>query len=212
MGCLTLPFRLLGLVLIVLVAAGAWVYRDEVLRFAHTQLGHDPARASSGAPGASALRRAQARVDSLERGRADSIVLGADEMASMLRAGLGSDVAAQLDSLRLTLGDGRIGVTALLRTARLPREVMGPLAVALKAREPIAAEGPLRVVQPGVGEWDIDRFRVRDIPLPREAIPKLLARAFGDSTRRGLAVHLPRAARAVRVRRDGVTFYAMDRR
>lgn len=212
MGCLTLPFRLLGLVLIVLVAVGAWFYRDEVLSFARTQLRHEPARASSGAPGASALRRAQARVDSLERGRADSIVLGADEMASMLRAGLESDVSGQLDSLTLTLGDGRVGVTALLRTARLPREVMGPLAVALKAREPIAAEGALRVVQPGVGEWDIDRFRVRDIPLPREAIPKLLARAFGDSTRHGLTVHLPRAARAVRVRRDGVTFYAKDRR
>ena len=68
------------------------------------------------------------------------------------------------------------------------------------------------MVQPGLGEWDIDRLSIRDIPLPREAVPRLLARALGDSVRRTLPLELPQAVRDLRVRPDGVTLYRQEAR
>jgi hypothetical protein len=54
----------------------------------------------------------------------------------------------QLDSMRVRLMEGEIEVIARLRTARLPRELVGPLAMAMRDVEPVAAAGPLRVSRP----------------------------------------------------------------
>ena len=213
MGCLTLPFRMLGcLVLIVLVLLG-WVYRDELTdagRRLYDRARGKPAVMSEapGRPSADQLRSAERKVASLTAGRADSVVLTADEAASLVRNGLDADVRTQLDSIGVRLLDGRVGVSALIRTARLPKELIGPVAMALKEREPIDAEGPLVVAAPGRAEWEIDRFRFRDFPIPRNAVPKLLGRAMGDTAAaRAVPVLIPRSVTALRIRPDGLTLY-----
>ena len=113
--------------------------------------------------------------------------------------------------MQVRLLDGEIEVHARLRTARLPREVVGPLALALRDKETIEAAGPLRVTGPGRGEWAVRSFRIRDFPVPADAVPRLVARTLGDSTRQTVPMRIPAGITRIRVRPDGATLYGAAR-
>jgi hypothetical protein len=214
MGCLTAPFKLVGCLGLILVLAVGWLYRDRLVREGKRLLAGSEAPAGSvdvGRPGRRALSSARAKVDSLNGWRADSVVLSPAEVASLVGQGMDKTLRSQLDSLRVRLLDGEIELLARLHTARLPRELVGPLAVALRDTEPIEAAGPLKVTAAGEGEWAVRSFRIRDIPLPTDAVPHLLARAFGDSTRRAVPVRIPKGVRDIRVRPTGATLYGASR-
>jgi hypothetical protein len=210
MGCLSVPFKLLGgLALIVALAIG-WLYRDRLAAELHRVLdwpAAGEAPSATGRPGSNALASAQSKVDSLNGWGADSVVLSASEVASLIGAGLNPSLRRQLDSLQVELLDGSLAVNAKLATARLPRELTGPLTVALREREPVQAAGPIQVVGPGKAEWEVRSFRIREFPIPRDAVPKLIARAFGDSTRRAVPVRIPPGIREIRVRPSGATLF-----
>jgi hypothetical protein len=210
MGCLSVPFKLLGgLALIVALAIG-WLYRDRLaaeLRRVMDWSAIGEAPSASGRPGSRALASAQSKVDSLNGWGADSVVLSASEVASLIGAGLNPSLRRQLDSLQVELLDGSVAVNAKLATARLPRELTGPLTMALREREPVQAAGPIRVIGSGKAEWEVRSFRIREFPIPRDAVPKLVARAFGDSTRRAVPVRIPSGIREIRIRPSGATLF-----
>jgi hypothetical protein len=214
MGCLSAPLKLLGgLGLIVLLIVG-WLYRDRLadeLRGAFGSGLNSGETVTSGRPGTRALLSARSKIDSLNGWRADSVILSASEVASMIGVGLDPSVRSQLDSLEVQLLDGSIGVSALLATARLPRELTGPLAVALRPKERIEAAGPLQVVEPRQAEWAVRSFRIRDFPIPRDAVPKLVARALGDSSRRTVPIRIPAGVREIRIRPSGATLIGAPR-
>jgi hypothetical protein len=160
----------------------------------------------------SALESAKAKVDSLNGWRADSVVLSASEVASLMGAGMDRKIRGQLDSMWVRLLDGEIEVGARLRTERLPREVVGPVGTALREREPIEAAGPLRVTGPEEAEWTVRSLRIRDFPVPADAVRPLIGRAFGDSSRRTVPVRIPAGVRQVRIRPGGATLYGAARR
>ena len=89
MGCLTLPFRLLGcLVMIGLLVLG-WFYRDELAgaaRGLYDRASGRPAavRELPGRPSAAELRSAERKIAALTAGRADSVVLTADDLGLQL--------------------------------------------------------------------------------------------------------------------------------
>jgi hypothetical protein len=215
MGCLSAPFKLLGgLGLIVLLAIG-WLYRDRLANEVHRLLGTGltPGETvTSGRPGSRALLSARSKIDSLNGWRADSVILTPSEVASMIGVGLDPSVRSQLDSLEVQLLDGSIGVSALLSTARLPRELTGPLAVALRPKERIEAAGPLRVIEPRQAEWAVQSFRIRNFPIPRDAVPKLVSRALGDSSRSTVPIRIPAGIREIRIRPSGATLVGAPRR
>jgi hypothetical protein len=212
MGCLTAPFKLVGGIGIILLLAVGWLYRDRLGAELGRVLGRNTAESGiSGRPGSRALLSARAKVDSLNGWRADSVVLTPSEVASMIGVGLDPSVRSQLDSLEVQLLDGSIGVSALLATARLPRELIGPLAVALRSKERIEAAGPLDVTGPRRAEWAVRSFRIRDFPIPRDAVPKLVARALGDSTRRTVPIRIPAGVREIRIRPSGATLVGAPR-
>jgi hypothetical protein len=215
MGCLSAPFKLLGgLGLIVLLAIG-WLYRDRLANELHRLLGTGltPGETvTSGRPGSRALLSARSKIDSLNGWRADSVILTPSEVASMIGVGLDPSVRSQLDSLEVQLLDGSIGVSALLSTARLPRELTGPLAVALRPKERIEAAGPLRVIEPRQAEWAVQSFRIRNFPIPRDAVPKLVSRALGDSSRSTVPIRIPAGIREIRIRPSGATLVGAPRR
>jgi hypothetical protein len=212
MGCLTAPFKLVGGIGIILLLAVGWLYRDRLGAELGRVLGRNTAESGiSGRPGSRALLSARAKVDSLNGWRADSVVLTPSEVASMIGVGLDPSVRSQLDSLEVQLLDGSIGVSALLATARLPRELIGPLAVALRPKERIEAAGPLDVTGPRRAEWAVRSFRIRDFPIPRDAVPKLVARALGDSTRRTVPIRIPAGVREIRIRPSGATLVGAPR-
>jgi hypothetical protein len=215
MGCLSAPFKLLGaLGLIVLLAIG-WLYRDRLANEVHRLLGTGltPGESvTSGRPGSRALLSARSKIDSLNGWRADSVILTPSEVASMIGVGLDPSVRSQLDSLEVQLLDGSIGVSALLSTARLPRELTGPLAVALRPKERIEAAGPLRVIEARQAEWAVQSFRIRNFPIPRDAVPKLVSRALGDSSRSTVPIRIPAGIREIRIRPSGATLVGAPRR
>jgi hypothetical protein len=215
MGCLSAPFKLLGgLGLIVLLAIG-WLYRDRLADEVHRLLGTGltPGETvTSGRPGSRALLSARSKIVSLNGWRADSVILTPSEVASMIGVGLDPSVRSQLDSLEVQLLDGSIGVSALLSTARLPRELTGPLAVALRPKERIEAAGPLRVIEPRRAEWAVHSFRIRNFPIPRDAVPKLVSRALGDSSRSTVPIRIPAGIREIRIRPSGATLVGAPRR
>lgn len=219
MGCLTAPFKVLGCLGLLAALLVGWLYRDRVLR----EAGHlrdrieqpsapsAPAAAVRGRPSARALSSAQAKIDSLNGWRADSVVLSPAEVASLMGQGLSPKFRKELDSLQVELLDGEVKLRGRLRTARLPREVVGPFAAALRPDEPVEAIGPLRVTGPGTGEWVVRSFQIRDVPVPAAAVKRLVARALDDPARETVPWRVPDGIRGVRVRPTGVTLYGAPR-
>lgn len=213
MGCLTAPFKLLGcLGLLVLLVLG-YIYREPLEREGRRIMERirGVAPSSSGRAGLSALESAEAKVDSLNGWRADSVVLTASEFASLVSSGMDNELRSQLDSLRVELLDGEIQVSARLRTASLPPEVIGPLRGILGPTEPVQAAGPVRVTRPGIGEWQVRSFRIGDFPLPDEMVPVLVGQALGDPRRHAVPVKVPEGIRSIRVRPGGAILYGATR-
>jgi hypothetical protein len=214
MGCLSAPLRLIGWLGLIAALALGWLYRDRLLREGRQLLNDRTSAApstSDGRPGARALAMARSKVDSLNGWRADSIVLSASEVASLMGSGLQPEFRKELDSLQVQLLDGEVAVRARLRTARLPKELVGPLGVALRAFEPVQAVGPLRVLGPRSGEWAIRSVRIRDFPLPDAMVPRLVSRALGDPRQRTVPWRVPPGIRAIRLRPGGATLYGATR-
>jgi hypothetical protein len=214
MGCLTAPFKFAGCLGLLILLGIGWLYRDRLTSEVRNLIGSfsdDDGATSAGRPGTRSLMAARAKIDSLNGWRADSVVLNASEVASMIGTGLDPNLRNQLDSLQVELQDGSVLVKARLATARLPKELVGPLAMALRPTEPIEAAGPLEVVGPRKAEWAVRSFSIRNFPLPRDAVPKLVAKALGDPKRRTVPVRIPDGIREVRVRPSGMTLFGAAR-
>jgi len=209
MGCVKLAFRLVVALVLAIIVVGAWLYRDQLIPMVRERI--DRARGShaesqTGTPSAGALGRARGKVDSLNAWRADSVVLNAAEMASLIQEGLSPEFTRNVDSLRVALGDGIIVVSGRLDTSVLPRDALGSFSGVLSKREPITASGPVRIVRAGVGEWRIETLKVRDFPIPRAVIDRMATEGL-HSRNAQLEFAAPPGVTNVRVRPDGVTLY-----
>ena len=132
---LLLPLKLLGLLLLAALLSGGWLFRDQILRQLRPQVSRVTGAltgADAGVPDAAGLTRARDKADSLHGWHADSVLLSASEMASLVREGLPPEVRDRMDSLRLDLGEARLTVSARLETSRIPADALGPLAGALE--------------------------------------------------------------------------------
>jgi len=216
MGCLSAPFRLLGGLIVVALLAAGWLYRDRLAQEVREVLGNTGLSrkeiAPAGRPGSRALLSARSKIDSLNGWRADSVVLSPAEVASMIGVGLDPSVRSQLDSMEVKLEEGSVGVSAVLATGRLPKELIGPLAMALRAHERVQAAGPLRVVGPRQAEWAVRSFSIRDFPVPRDAVPRLVSRALGDSARSTVPVRIPAGIREIKIHPTGAVLYGSPKR
>ncbi|MEP6688594.1 MAG: hypothetical protein ABJC36_09615, partial [Gemmatimonadales bacterium] len=139
MGCLTAPFKVVGCLGLLAALVVGWLYRDRVVRegrrlLERVEAPHGASRpaVTAGRPGTRALASARAKIDSLNGWRADSVVLSPSEVASLMGNGLDPRFRHELDSLHVELLTDEVRVHARLRTARLPQELVGPLAVTLR--------------------------------------------------------------------------------
>ena len=135
------------------------------------------------------------------------VVLTATEMASLIGDGLDPSFRGHLDSLQVELLDGRIAVSAKLRTSALPPEALGPLVFFVQEWEPFSATGPIQVVAPMEAEWLIEQLSLRDIPFPREMVQWLVSNALGGTAESGFPVHIPEGVGRVAVHPHGVVLY-----
>jgi hypothetical protein len=206
-GCLTLPFRVLGCLGLLLLVAAGWLYRDQILQFVHEHTGAKTTPVEAmGRPSTAGVRRALDKVDSLNAWHADSVSLTAGEMASLIGAGLDPAFRGRIDSLQVKLETGHIGIEASLLTKSLPRDVLGPLGGMIGDREHLSADGSVAVVSPGRAEWTVDHLSLGSFPFPRELIPRLLERAMGSRSA-AVPVQIPQGIRNVHITPAGVTLY-----
>ena len=213
MGCLAAPFKFAGCLGLIILLGIGWLYRDRLeteARRVFGIFGSSTAPVSVGRPTTRSIVSARAKIDSLNGWRADSVVLTASEVAALIGSGLDPSLRSQLDSLQVELREGSVAVRASLATKRLPRELVGPLSIALRPTEPIEAAGPLEVVGPRRAEWELQSFKIRNIPLPRDALPKLVSRALGKPDRNTVPVRIPAGISKIRVRPSGVTLLGVS--
>ncbi|MEO8201103.1 MAG: hypothetical protein ABI679_11325 [Gemmatimonadota bacterium] len=212
-GCLTLPFKVLGCLGLILLLVAGWFYRDRLLSYVHRMTGprkNVAASAAIGRPSTSGAERARDKIDSLNAWHADSVVLTANEMASLIGAGLDPAFRGQLDSLQLKLESGRVGVEASLITARIPKDVMGPLGEMVGDREHLSAGGVVELTEPGRAVWIVDRLSLGNFPFPTAMIPRLLERAMGSHASE-VPFIVPQGITGVRIRPTGVTLFGDSR-
>ncbi len=214
MGCLTAPFKAIGCLVVIVALALGYFYRDRLKSEANRLIERVqdvvPKR-DAGGEKVSSLASANAKVDSLNGWRADSVVLTASEFASLVGDGMDAEMRAALDSLQVKLLDGEIQVSARLRTERLPKSMMGPLGGMLRPTEPVLASGPVRVTRPGAGEWRVRSFRIGDFPVPDDLVPSLVGQAMGDPKRTSVPVQVPEGVTSIRVSPSGATLYGAKR-
>jgi hypothetical protein len=168
-GCVTVPVRLFLLTVLVVGAYLAWQNRDDVRRWIHRKTGDSVVVAPKPRPGEAigAESRAEARLDSIKRGRADSVILSAAEVTSLFEPIIRMRSGSAVESLTVSFEDGRLKVRGRLDAAQLPRAVIGPLGEWLNGRQSVEAAGPVVMRRVGLAEWQVDQVKVRGVPLPK---------------------------------------------
>lgn len=204
-GCLRWAVRVL---LVFLLLAGlllAWMYRDRIALAARVLRSGPPAGRVSGVPSSERAEGAGQKLAALEAGRADSVVLTPDEVASLLAEVIRSSRLGVAESLEVRLLEGAIEIRTLVETSRLPEGIPGFARRALRPREPLEAEGALRMAGPGRVELRLNRVLIRGVPLPAELVGTMLSRSGmplrADGT---LVLLLPPAVSSLRVRPQGL--------
>lgn len=209
-----LLLRLLGIIVLALVLSGAWLFRHELIRRfgPGTAASRAAADAASGTPSNTALARARDKIDSLHGWSADSVVLTPAEAASLLLEGLPAESRRHLDSVSVELGTGRITVTALLESAAIPRDQLGPLAGALRPWERIKAAGPVTVPRPAQAVWQVEALTIRGFTLPEAASRRLIGRALRGADEGAITLTLPRGVAGLHIRPSGVALFREETR
>lgn len=202
-GCLTLPFRLLLLALLVAAAILAWTYRDEIRRRIHGWTAEPRATTAEGRAEDANPAQARRKVAQLGAGR-DSTILTAAEVAALISSEANARVPRAVDSIRVSLGHDEVLVRGLADTRPLKP---GLAAMVLRDREWVDAAGRLTYRRSGMAEWEITRVRVRGIPVPRSVVENYLRQLSGSAPPRVVELPLPGQVTGLRTGATGVVLY-----
>ncbi|HEU5218729.1 MAG TPA: hypothetical protein VFU23_08715 [Gemmatimonadales bacterium] len=208
-GCLSLPFRLLGLALLILAGYVAWSYRREIRHQIHEWTAEGPAPQPAGRGPAPDAREVLRRLDGLRAG-ADSVVLSAADLASVAVELAGRAVPGAVDSVEVRLDSDEIEVRARVDTHKVPVS-LGPLSGVVRDHEYVEAGGRVVFRRPGLAEWDVERVRVRGLPLPKQFIDDQIRRFAPRINSSAIPIALPPSVTGLRVMRDGLTIYGRAR-
>jgi hypothetical protein len=211
-GCLVWIFRLALAFLLLLLVIGGWAYRRELKGMWHFWRSPKVTEAPvTGYASAQGLAKATDLVDSLNGWRADSIVLTADQLASLLQAGLGGAAARYLDSVSVTLGTDEATVNAMLATEAIQAQALGPFRHLVRAREKVSVGGRLAVLGPATGELRVEAVKLRGIPFPTALIGRFMSASLDADQDGSVRFKLPHGIRDLRVKPTGVVLYGGGR-
>ena len=217
-GCFRGVLRLGCLIVVLAAAAGAWWFRKPLLHRASHLFGrHEtplPAVDTTvGAPTPKALASTQRKMDRLERPAGpDSVVLSANEVASLIGGSLDWSVRKSFDSLRVELLEGSIAVYCRLDTRTLPPDVLGPLGAMLDPFEPLRLAGPVHIERPGLARWRVDEIALRGVAFPTEIVTALARRVAGADSTGAVPLPVSPAFRSMAIHPAGVILYRMAAR
>jgi hypothetical protein len=205
-GCLALPFRILGLILLVLLCWLAWSYRDEIRRKVHEWTADDAPATAQGSAVRGQAAPAARRINNLLGSRADSVVLSASEIASLLDSLATLVAPGAVDSVEVTLDQDDLTVRARVDTRAVPVS-LGAMGSVVRDHEFVQAGGRVQFRQAGRAEWQVERVRIRGIPVPGEVVERLVRRFTGLTDGNVIGFAVPGTVSGLRVTRSGVTLY-----
>jgi hypothetical protein len=162
--------------------------------------------------------RARRQVESLSlpTGPVYANVQSAD-LASYVFQALRRQLPASADSIEAAVIGDRLAMRATVKLSDLGGSgALGPLAGMLGDRERMLLSGTIRIVRPGLGEFDVKELKVRDFSVPRGMLPRLVGRLRRGETAdslspTGLALKIPPSIGDVRVANGRVTLYRSAR-
>lgn len=199
--------RIVFLVLLVVLLAAGWLYRTEITRAVRGVIDPMSVVRRTGTPSPDALARAERKVIALGAERPDSILLAADELASLVVRGTELLGVQGVDSVSVELGDRSIRVRAMVDVGQLPARIRGAIPGDATGWEEVVAEGELNPSRAGLAEWKLERVIVRGLPLPADLVGRLVNRLTGGSSDGRLSVSMPPGVSGFRVRPEGVAVY-----
>jgi hypothetical protein len=200
-------FRILGILILAALVSAAWLFRADLMRIAGPKAETEESAGMGVArPSPKALAKARDRVDSLHGWHADSVILSATELASLITAGLPAEARSHVDSLGLTLGENSIELHGRLDTKVIPKDQLGPFASMLNPWEPVAASGPVSVPKPGFADWTVEQITIKGIALPQAISQNIAQRVFATPDSR-IRIPLPKGIGGLRIHPDRAILY-----
>lgn len=179
-GC----FRRLGcLVFLLILAVLGWFNRDRLESIYRRYAGEPradstdvvvrggwepltPAKASVG----------QKAVEGLAQPRSPAYAnLSAGEAASYIFLAVAKQLPPSSRDISSSIRDDRLHVRAFVALDEFGgAKVLGPLAGLLGARDTVQLGGTMRVLRPGVGEFQVKEVRIGSFPVPSAIVPRLV--------------------------------------
>jgi hypothetical protein len=208
-GCLR---RIGCLVILAIAVPAAWLTRD---RWQPVLFGDKAAPAAAWQPITDAgAAHANALLESLGRTSGPVFAnLTAAEAAGLFVAGGLGQLPASVHGAEAAVAGDQVRVRATISLDDIKGlDVLGPFGDFVNKRERIELGGTLDVVSPGVAQLRVESAQIGELPIPRQAIPKLLARLAQQARPAGVAPNgigfrLPPHVADVRVAKGRVTLY-----
>lgn len=211
MEVIRLTIRVIGILLLAALVSAAWLFRGDIMQ-AVGRGATSTAASGIGVPSAAGLGKARDKVDSLNGWHADSIVITAGELASLLVDGLPREVVSQFDSVSVALGDRRVKLSGRLDTSNIPRDVLGPFAGALERYEPVALGGTVEAGKSGTADWTVDQITLRGFELPQPVTKEIVSRALYGSKEGTIQFALPEGVGGIRINSENAVLYPVKKR
>jgi hypothetical protein len=199
--------RIVSLILLVILLVAGWLYRTEITRAIRSITDPMSVVRRTGTPSPEALARAERKIVTLTSEQPDSVLLAADELASLVVRGTELLGVQGVDSVSVELGDRSIRVRAMVDQSRLPDRIRRVIPGDAAGWEEVIAEGELNPSRAGMAEWKLERVIVRGLPLPADLVGRVVNRLTGTDSDGRLVVKLPPQVTGFRVRPEGVAIY-----
>lgn len=192
-------------------AVVGWFTRDRWMPERWRDRVSPPARAAAWEPltaaGADRTRAALTKL-SQPSGPVFQTLTGADVASYAFR-----EMAARLpeaDSMAVLVNGDRISMRAVVRTSDI--RGIGPLGAMLGDREHVELTGTMRVVRPGLGEFQVQDAKIRGLSIPHGMVGTLIGRFDRGPRREGvsadaLPLPLPSYVGDIRVANGRITLY-----
>jgi hypothetical protein len=198
--------RVVLLVVLLAAAGAAWLFRDDLHRWIDRTLHPAAAAARIGRPSTEALTAAMSRLSALQGARKDSVVLSANQLATLLVRGANFLPGAVRDSLTVELEDRAVRIRTVVDSSRIPATLRA-LIPGHRPFEEVTVRGTLTPVHAGLAELQIQHVAVRGVPLPSELVGRIVSQITGHGSDGRLEIVLPDVVGGFRVRPGGVTVY-----
>jgi hypothetical protein len=222
-GC----FRRLGcLVFLLILGVIAWFNRDRLEAIYRRYAGDHPPTETSGSAtpatgGWEALTsdkaaRGQTAVQSLSTPRGPAFVnLSAGEASSYIFLAVAKQLPASSEDVTSSIRNDRLYVRANVALKDFGgSKVLGPLAALLGDRDTVQLGGTIKVLRPGMGEFQVKDIKFGSFPVPDAVIPRLVKAIRKGEMPQGLSANalpmaLPTYIGDVRIANGRITVYKL---